>query len=285
MTTAVLGGGSSTEVPEEDNSSTENTATSEAANTSVSPEGGEGNSSSSLDFIPEEFKEAPWAQKYKTPEDFFNGIDNMNKMLGKKEIIEGIKAPGEDATDEDWQNFYKQIGAPEEQSAYELAIELENPLFDVDQSAEGFKELAHKNGLTQKQAQGLFKDYAELTNGRLKELQEKNQVDPVKVTQDLWGKESEQNLAMAKRAATHLGIGDDLDKAGISTNPLVLQLAKALGETLKEGTVKDGGDSTGKSSEELLAEAKKLQASPEYRSDQKVYDRVDQIYQQVYGRK
>lgn len=286
MSEAVLGGGESTSSEDTSGNAEQSTETNPGVEPNINSPEGEADSdstSSSLDFIPEQFREAAWAQKYKTPEDFFNGIDNMNKMLGKKEIVEGIKVPGEDATEEDWANFHKELGVPEKADAYDLKVDIENPLFDTEPAAQGFRELAHKNGLTPKQAQGLFNDYVEMTNGRMAELQEQNQKTTDQVLKELWGDDKDAGFAAAKRGAAHLGIGDELDSAGISTNPLVLKMARALGETIKEGTVKDGGESSGKSKEDILKEARELQMSPAYQSDPATVEKVAAMYKQVYG--
>jgi hypothetical protein len=52
-----------------------------------------------------------------------------------------------------------------------------------------------------------------------------------------WPQDTATHLDAARRGARAVGIGDDLDKAGLSANPLVLKLAHALGEALGEDKI------------------------------------------------
>lgn len=234
-----------------------------------------------LDFIPEAYKSASWATKYKTPEDFFKGIEHMAKVVGQKQVIQGIQPPPENATEEELNAFYAQLGRPEAADKYALPDDIQAPeAFDVAAAKKSFSELAHKNGLTQKQAASLFKDFMET---EVKEHQE-NEASKVKSFEDAvkiaFPDDPDAGFALAKKGAKAAGIGNKLDAEGLSTHPAVLKLCAELGKLVGEDTVIKGN---AESTETLQEKALKLQRSPEYvRGDKDVHRQVQEIYQRLF---
>lgn len=236
--------------------------------------------SSGLDFIPEAFRESTWAKKYTTPEDFFKGVDNMSKLMGQKQIIEGIKPPGQDATDDDWGKFFNEIGRPESADKYALP-DLEIPGFDVKAERELFTSMAHKNGLTQKQAEGLYKDYLNSIKTNVTKQAEDFATKSQSALKEAFGDNFQGGFDLAKKGARAIGIADTLDQEGLSANPLILKLCAKLGEFVGEDSKIDGNSSS--SNETLLEEAIRLQKSPEYlNGDKSVHRKVEAIYKKVY---
>lgn len=233
-----------------------------------------------LDFIPEAFRESSWAKKYTTSEDFFKGVDNMSKMMGQKQIVEGIKPPGQDASDDDWGKFFNEIGRPESADKYALP-DLEIPGFDVKGEREMFTSMAHKNGLTQKQAEGLYKDYLNSVKDNLTKQTQDFQAKSQSAVKEAFGDNSQEGIALAKKGARAIGIADTLDQEGLSANPLVLKLCAKLGELVGEDSRVDGNSSS--SNESLLEEAIRLQKSSEYQNgDKATHRKVEEIYKKVY---
>lgn len=238
--------------------------------------------SSGLDFIPEAYKSASWATKYKTPDDFFKGIENMAKVVGQKQVVQGIQPPPENATEEEINAFYSSLGRPESPDKYELPTDIELPeAFDVDAAKALFTNVAHKNGLTNKQAAAMFKDFME---AEAKEFQEaeagkvKSFEDAVKMA---FPEDPQAGFALAKKGAKAAGIGNTLDSEGLSTNPTVLKLCAELGKFVGEDAVIKGNGA--ESAQTLQEKALKLQRSPEYmRGDKVVHREVQEIYQRLY---
>jgi len=93
---------------------------------------------------------------------------NAQKMVG----AEKIALPGKYATDEDWNNVYAKLGRPEKPDAYTFK-KPDNfpPVFDYIEGMEkGYKEVAHKLGLSNKQAENLYGWYMDFTLGEAKNL-------------------------------------------------------------------------------------------------------------------
>lgn len=235
---------------------------------------------SGLDFIPDQYKDSSWAQKYKTAEDFFKGFDNLNKMAGQKQIVQGIQAPTSEASDEDWNKFFTQIGRPEGPDKYIIPEDIQaNEGIDLASEKKVFSELAHQSGLTQKQAERLFKGYIGKLNENTKVQEVKTQESFDKALKETFPDNPTEGLAMAKKGAKALGIGTILDDEGLSLHPVVLQLCAKLGELAGEDTfIKTN---TPDSSESLMDKAKRLQASPAYWNDQSVFDEVTGLYQKA----
>lgn len=74
-----------------------------------------------LEQVPEAFRTKEWLVNFSKTQDplgeLVKSYDNQISLIGKKG--EGLKVPGEGATPEDWQTFYKSIGVPESADKYE----------------------------------------------------------------------------------------------------------------------------------------------------------------------
>lgn len=106
--------------------------------------------------IPEEYADRGWAEKIKTPDDLWKQLDNTQSLLGKRPA--GI--PQDDATPEQWDEFYKAKGRPDSPDKYELS-DPEGLPDDIDLSP--FKAKAqpilHAAGLSPKEAERVWSEY------------------------------------------------------------------------------------------------------------------------------
>jgi hypothetical protein len=255
---------------------TATTQTTETTETTQAPVG------SALDFIPESYRAASWATKYTSADDFFKGIDNLSKLAGQKQVVQGLQAPGESATEEEWSKFFGQIGRPEAADKYALPEDVSAPQgVNLEEERKTFTALAHKNGLTQRQAAGLFKDYMAGLSEQATKAQAGAKLSHEEALKGAFGDDAEAGLVQAKKGAQALGIGDKLDAAGLSTNPLVLQLCAKLGELAGEASFESGKATDNK--ETIMERAKKLQTSPAYWTDPKVFAEVEELYKRANG--
>lgn len=229
-----------------------------------------------LSFIPEEYREESWATKYKDENSFYKGISEMSKMVGRKS--DGIQIPTADSTEEEWNNFYSQAGRPETIEGYDFKHGIENVKFDLQDTEKTIKEISHKFGLNNNQANGIFNEYVNIINSQISEP--KSLAD---VTVDLWGNDSENEILATNRGFNYLGdeikneVGDNL------SNPIVLKIVNKLGHMLGEDTLvsQDAGGSA-KTEQEWRQEARKLQASPKYMSgDMETIRQVEEIYKRI----
>lgn len=247
----------------------------EGGNTHEPGAGEPGSTGSTLDFIPEQYREASWATKYSTAEDFFKGVEGMSKLIGNKEIVEGIKLPGEDATEEDYSKFFNSIGRPETSEAYDLEKVQMPEGYNLEDTQREFRELAHKAGLSQKQASALYKGYMENQKNHFEKASQPVELDMGKITKEAFPEDTEKNFTLAKKGATSLGLADKLDEEGLSANPLVLKLCAEIGKLSSEDNFQDGKGSMD-TPESINAKIKELQSNPDYMNS---LDKQNQVYE------
>ena len=237
-----------------------------------------------LDFIPEAYRADPSFAKYKSQDEFFKGMQNLQKLLGKREIvnIQGIELPGEKATDDDYNQFFNRIGRPESADKYVLPEDVKAPEgFDIAAERKTFQDLVHRAGLNNRQAATLFKEYMNTVTENFQKQESAVAASFDAAVKQAFPENASENLALAKKGAKALGLGNKLDQEGLSLNPTVLQIVAKIGELAGEDTFEKGGDT--ESNETLLDEAKRIQNSAEYKSgDKKSHARVEAIYSKVY---
>ena len=107
------------------------------------------------DLIPENFKEEKSLENFNNMEDFVKSYLHAQKLVG----ADKIPVPNKHATDEDWNEVFKKLGAPNSPEDYKYNFKDE----EVDQSTvQEFNKAAHRLGLLPKQAEGLIKFYNEM---------------------------------------------------------------------------------------------------------------------------
>lgn len=120
----------------------------------------------------------------------------------------GLKLPGADAKPEDWQAFYRQIGAPEKAEDYGIkAPEGQDDAFAKEAAGEFAKFGLRKDqasGITawwNAKVEALAKADAEAKAANDKAMQVKNDGEQAALKSE-WGQSYDTNVAMAKRAVT-----------------------------------------------------------------------------------
>ena len=219
--------------------------------------GGEGGEGNWRDSLPEsvrgwdEFKDA------ETADAGFERLAHMRTKFGT-----GLFAPGEDAGEKDWQDFYgklsertagkvmprpdaedkeglsalyKQLGRPDEATGYEFGEGTD------DVTAVAFGELAHKNNLTVAQMKGL-------DEGMLVMLNERNEAQALERTAGLdtlkgeWGAAWTERSAIAEKVrSTFLGF-IPADAMNAATMAALHKLGAALGGEGSQLLTQQAGD-------------------------------------------
>ena len=118
------------------------------------------------DLIPENFKEEKSLENINNMEDLVKSFLHAQKLVGTNKI----PVPNKHATDEDWQEVFSKLGAPETPEGYKYSFK--DGEVDLNQ-IKSFNETAHKLGLLPKQAEGLIKYYNELNTNQASELESK----------------------------------------------------------------------------------------------------------------
>lgn len=100
-----------------------------------------------------------WDGEKKAPrvEDLGKGYQNLEKLLGS----EKVPVPVSDEDQEGWDRWYKATGRPDKPDEYEFekASEYPSELPYDEEMEKGFRNWAHANGLSKKQAGALYGGY------------------------------------------------------------------------------------------------------------------------------
>lgn len=112
------------------------------------------NTSSEGFAVPEAYAGKAWAKDIKGPDDLWKLTDNAQSLIGKRAV------PAADASDEEWNGFFKQAGKPDDKTGYALPdIEGLPDGFDLAPYKETALDLMHQAGLNNRQAAALWKGY------------------------------------------------------------------------------------------------------------------------------
>jgi len=147
---------------------------------------------------------------FKDPQSVVESYKNFEKLMGApKDRL--LKLP-EKADAPEWNDVYSKLGRPADPKEYEFKLpEGSSPEFES-----WARENFHKLGLTKNQAETLMKGYNELNTKLGTEMTEKMQQSikeqEVSLKKD-WGAAFDQNVQVAKKAATQFGLdGKAIDK-------------------------------------------------------------------------
>lgn len=239
--------------------------------------------------IPEEYAGKGWAEKIKSQDDLFKQIDNLDSLVGKRQI------PGEGATDQEWDEFFGKIGKPESFDKYQLTDpELPEGFALPEDFKPKAQKIMHEAGLTQKQADVLYQKFLQEEIGAASQNKEaiaQRQQDLDKqfdeVTTDLFGDRFEevsarsQNLIKENVPAElipHLQSLSDSDPKALAavialTDKLATQMADIKKKYGAEDALNSGGQAASFNKDEVLkklTEAKiKAQKSDPFSPDRK----------------
>lgn len=179
--------------------------------------------------------------------------DSPKKALTSYRELERLKGvppdrlvtlPSEDDDPEAWNNVYRKLGAPEKPDEYDIAVDIQD-----ENRLNQFREVAHKIGLTKKQAAALAEFDAQfmssLSEQRMQQTQEQIQKEEEALKRE-WGDGYDRNLQAARKAAQTYGFTEEeIDKLqSISSYSSVLKRFYEIGRTIgKEDTFETSGSS------------------------------------------
>lgn len=236
--------------------------------------------------IPEAYREKPWASGFKSNEDVFKQMDNLQGLLGKQ----GKLRPADDAPKEAWDQYYAQQGRPDSPDKYEFK---RGEGVEVDAKLDGeVKAILHKHGIGAREAQGLVADYEAWVDQQVKNQNEKMHADFTAMGKELFGDKLDQKLEAGQKLLSTL-VPEAAKKflPHIDNNSMIVLAAimdqvqtKYVGEdTTRLGT--GGGSNGGETVESLQAKARELMASAEYTNAMHVnHDKVKGDINGIYER-
>jgi hypothetical protein len=239
---------------------------------------GQGNAQATdfFSFVPEELKGAPWLEKYKTPEDFFKGVDNLQKVAGQK--MDGVVRPAADAKPEAWDEFYSKIGVPEKPDGYALTVDAKFKDLFLPGDDKMVAQIFHAAKLTPEQGAALLPKYLEMRAGQMEQLKAQRAEEfnaGKQALQKEWGSKFDENLGNAAKGLDKAGLLEDLEKQGLGNNPAILKLGELLNRALGEDYQREGQSFSQKAGMEAMKrEMDGLTSNPNFQRDQGLQQRA-----------
>ena len=194
------------------------------------------------DLIPENFREEKSLENFNNMEDFVKSYLHAQKLVG----ADKIPVPNKHATEEDWNEVFKRLGAPSNPNDYKY--DLKDQEMD-SQAVQEFNKTAHKLGLLPKQAEGLIKFYNEMNVNNAASQEEAAAQAQMNVEAELkkeFGPQYNKRLDQAKRLAVN-SLGQDFlentylkDGSRLGDNLNVIKAFSDLADKLSEDPIIQG---------------------------------------------
>lgn len=190
-----------------------------------------------FDSLPEDLRAEPSLRNFTDPVSLAKSYVHAQRMIG----ADKIPLPGKSATDDEWRQVYKRLGAPDSAKGYDFKV---SPDAMRDTEIEAFRAAAFEAGLNGKQA-GRIAQFLEGTVTQSRTAMEEGlQAVRQEGEQELrreWGQAFDQQVQLAHKAAvTFLGNTDLLDTVELADGRLLgdhpaivkmfANLAKEIGE-------------------------------------------------------
>ena len=194
------------------------------------------------DLIPENFREEKSLENFNNMEDFVKSYLHAQKLVG----ADKIPVPNKHATEEDWNEVFKRLGAPNDPNDYKY--DFKDQEMDQGQVQE-FNKTAHRLGLLPKQAEGLIKFYNEMNVNNAASQEEAAAQAQMNVEAELkkeFGPQFNKRLDQAKRLAVN-SLGQDFlentylkDGSRLGDNLNVIKAFSDLADKLSEDPIIQG---------------------------------------------
>ena len=218
-----------------------------------------------IDFkslIPDEYKEDKALANFQDMNQFVKSYLHAQKMVG----LDKIPVPNKYATDEDWKEVYKRLGAPETPDQYKYKFAKDQKVDEA--SLKAFNEVAQQNGLMPKQAENIVKFYNELNQQSVN--QEASKIDAARLESETvlkteYGSEYNKRLDQAKRLASQT-LGQDFlnntilkNGSKLGDNVSLKKAFSALADKLSEDEIVKGEGTDYMSAKEIQKQIDELQ--------------------------
>ena len=212
------------------------------------------------DLIPESFKEEKALDNFNNMEDFVKSYLHAQKLVG----ADKIPVPNKHATEEDWNEVFKRLGAPSDPNDYKYDFKDQ----EMDSEAvQEFNKTAHRLGLLPKQAEGLIKFYNEMNVNNAASQEEAAAQSQMNVEAELkkeFGPQYNKRLDQAKRLAVN-SLGQDFlentylkDGSRLGDNLTVIKAFSSLADKLSEDPIIQGDGSSYMTAKDIEKEITEL---------------------------
>jgi len=243
------------------------------------------------ELLSEEYKDEKSLQNFTSVDDLAKSYLSAQRMIGANKVA----IPNKMATDEDWQDVFKKLGAPEKPEDYQYSFGEEE--INQDQ-LKAFNETAHRLGLLPKQAERLIKFYNEMNQDAQAVQTKSAEARQIEVETELkkeFGSEYNKRLEQAKKVAVET-FGTEMlnntilqDGTRLGDNIEVIKAMSMLADKLSEDEIIKGDGIGYMTASELQKEINELieDGSPywdkNHPNHRKTVDQVFKLREQLNG--
>ena len=186
--------------------------------------------------LSEDLRDEPSLKMYSDIASMAKSLVHSQKAIGANKIVK----PSEHATEEDWKNFFHEVGLPKDVNNYE--VKFEDATGTIKPEFVGkFKEQAFKNGVMPKQAQALLDWFVGTNTEQANNLVQQGKLAQEQTISELkktWGEAYDKNLTAASMVLKEFSKDDEfekfLDESGFGDNPHVIKFMSKLGNQMFE---------------------------------------------------
>ena len=179
---------------------------------------------------------------WENPGSMLESYRNLEKFSGGSKSL--VEIPGVDADEETYGKFYDALGRPESSDKYGAQM----PDGGDEQMSDWFRQTAYRYGLSDKQMQGVFNDWNEMSTSRVENMQHDQKVQSENEIAELkqeWGRDYDKNVDAGKIAVNALGYDQEAlssleSKMGTAE---MLKLFANIGSKMGEDSFVDGNTS------------------------------------------
>jgi|TARA_R110000822_G_scaffold97150_2_gene220744 hypothetical protein len=194
------------------------------------------NSESWQDALSEDLRGNANLEKYTSVDSLAKGYINATSMLGKDKVL---KPSNED----EWNEFYKEMGRPEDASGYEFNSFDAPEGYEIDEGlVQNFRNAAHGAGLSSEQAKTLYDWYTSNNVEQFDQMvqnTEQQLTDTEQAMRKEWGNAYDQKMGTAIRAVREFGgdeLVEELNASGLGNNPKLIKAFALAGEKISGDT-------------------------------------------------
>jgi hypothetical protein len=200
-----------------------------------------------LTQVPEDIRGEAMLQSIPDVPTLAKNYVNAQRLVG----TDRIQAPQSSWGDKEWGEFFNKAGRPETPDKYTLPTDLkmEEGVTLDEKKLGAARAHFHKMGLTNKQADGMLRYYAESLNSTTAEQRQKEEASVAENTNKLraeLGDKFEEGVDLAKGVLRQFGSPDlinFLNESRLGDNPHLIRALMNVGKAISEDSAREGGRS------------------------------------------
>ena len=229
--------------------------------------------------------------------DLAKGYVNAQSLVGS-----GIRIPGKEAGEGDWQKFYDRFKDvpgltrynPEDlTSLYDAAGRpQDSKSYGVEGASESFLEVAHAAGLNRQQVESLM-EYDQNQSDSAESAQQAELNSGINALRGEWGLAFDHKVAEGQRAVAFLeeqapGLAEALNATGAGDSPPLIKMFQALGANLKEpdglgGSTASESGMTPMEAKAQIAEIQNNEQHPFHQGEEAALDHYLELHRYALG--